>query len=150
MFGSFLLRPADARSCVSVASARLARDLRRSARDLLDHREAGSLGHKLIQLVPRPDLVEFRTIANQIGGKLLFPGKQRSRRPTINQERVGNKIVDRLDLTLECIRLHYLGETSPMAEVLDRYDDFFDLFESFKGTSSSSFCRISCPKTPQL
>ena len=88
---------------------------------------------ELIPLVPASDLVQFRTIANQIGGKLLFPGKQRNRRPTINQERVGNKIVDRLDLTLECIRLHYLKEDNPLAGVLTRYEDFFDLFENFKG-----------------
>jgi hypothetical protein len=88
---------------------------------------------ELIQFIPVSDLVQFRTIANQIGGKLLFPGKQRNRRPTINQERAGNKIVDRLDLTLECIRLHYLKEDNPLAEALARYEDFFDLFDNFKG-----------------
>jgi uncharacterized protein DUF6994 len=34
---------------------------------------------------------------------------------------------------LECIRLYYLGETSPLAEALIRYEDFFALFEDFKG-----------------
>ncbi len=34
---------------------------------------------------------------------------------------------------MECIRLHYLGETSPLAEVLIRYGDFFALFEDFNG-----------------
>jgi len=58
----------------------------------------------------------------------------RSSRSTINQERGRNgQIADRLDLTVECIRLHYLGQTSPMADALSRYGDFFGLFEDFKG-----------------
>jgi hypothetical protein len=43
------------------------------------------------------------------------------------------QIVDRFDLTLECIRLHYRGEPSPLAAALDRYADFFALFETFEG-----------------
>jgi len=39
----------------------------------------------------------------------------------------------RFDLTLECIRLHYLGETSPLADTLNRYGNFFSLFEDFHG-----------------
>ena len=69
---------------------------------------------ELIPLIPASELEQFRTIAHQIGGKLVFPGKQIDRKPTINQERVGTKIADRLDLTLECIRLHYLGEDQPL------------------------------------
>ena len=34
---------------------------------------------------------------------------------------------------MECIRRQYLGETSPLAEVLSRYGDFFALFEDFEG-----------------
>ena len=65
---------------------------------------------------------------------MLFPGKQIDGKPTINQERGRNsQIADRLDLTLECIRLHYLGETSPLAETLARYGNFFALFEDFNG-----------------
>jgi hypothetical protein len=43
------------------------------------------------------------------------------------------QIADRFDLTLECIRLHYLGQASPLAATLDRYANFFGLFDSFKG-----------------
>ena len=65
---------------------------------------------------------------------MLFPGTQIEGKPTLNQERGFNKqIADRFDLTLECIRLRYLGETSPLADVLIRYWDFFMLFEDFKG-----------------
>jgi hypothetical protein len=64
----------------------------------------------------------------------LFPGRQIDGKQTVNQERGRNaQIADRLDLTLECIRRHYLGEISPLAEVLIRYGDFFALFEDFKG-----------------
>ena len=41
------------------------------------------------------------------------------------------QIADPFDLTLECIRRHYLGETSPLAETLRRYEQFFALFEDF-------------------
>ena len=87
----------------------------------------------LISHIPASELEQFRTIAHQIGGKLVFPGMQIGRMPTINQARVGSKIADRLDLTLECIRLHYLREDSPLAGVLDRYRNFFALFKNFKG-----------------
>ena len=89
---------------------------------------------RITEQVRDSELEEFLTIAHQIGGKMLFPGMQIEGKPTINQERGTNpKIADRLDLTLECIRLHYLGETSPLAEALTRYGDFFALFEDFNG-----------------
>ena len=89
----------------------------------------------MIPRIPESDRVQFRTIANRIGGKLLFPGKQRNRKQTINQVRGrwNGPIADRLDLTLECIRLHYLKEDNPLADVLTGYEDFFDLFCNFKG-----------------
>ena len=43
------------------------------------------------------------------------------------------QIADRFDLTLECIRRHYLGLRSPLGETLARYSDFFALFEDFGG-----------------
>jgi hypothetical protein len=83
---------------------------------------------------------------HQIGGKLPFPGREIDGK-AINQVRGTNpKIADRLDLTLECIRLRYLGKNSPLAEVLIRYWAFFELFENFKGgTPTSSSCRTSFP-----
>lgn len=44
-----------------------------------------------------------------------------------------NRWADRFDLTLECIRRHYLGQRSPLGETLARYRDFFALFEDFSG-----------------
>lgn len=44
------------------------------------------------------------------------------------------RIADRFDLTLECIRRHYLGiEPNPLRDVLNRYGNFFELFGDFEG-----------------
>jgi hypothetical protein len=85
----------------------------------------------VIAQIPEPEKEHFLTVAHQIGGKVIFPIDSK---PTINQARGMNPaIADRFDLTLECIRLHYLGETSPLAETLIRYGDFFALFDDFSG-----------------
>jgi hypothetical protein len=67
-----------------------------------------------------------------MGGMTIFP--YRPGEWTINRERGCNpKIADRFDLTLECIRRHYLGQGSPLGETLARYCDFFALFGDFRG-----------------
>jgi hypothetical protein len=59
---------------------------------------------------------------------------------TINQARGINKFIDdRFDLTLECIRLFYLGEKSPLYETLLRYKNVFDLFNYFVGYTGFFF-----------
>ena len=76
----------------------------------------------------------FRTIGYTIGGMMVFPGNRINGKRTINGERGCNgKIADRFDLTLECIRRHYLGQRSPLDQTLARYRDFFGLFEDFRG-----------------
>lgn len=67
-----------------------------------------------------------------IGSSMIWPVRSKSR-PTINQARgLRSLIGDRMDLTLECIRRHYTGESeSPLASVLKAYSDFFALFEGF-------------------
>ena len=54
---------------------------------------------------------------------------------TINQaRRCIARIADRFDLTVECIRRHYEGDTThPLADAFGRYRDFFDLFGGFAG-----------------
>jgi hypothetical protein len=53
---------------------------------------------------------------------------------TINGSRGFNrKIADRFDLTLECVRLHYLGKPNPLENVLNQNSSFFKLFENFAG-----------------
>jgi hypothetical protein len=78
----------------------------------------------------------FNTIGCTIGAMMVFPGNQVDCKWTINQARgCLRTISDRFDLTLECIRRHYLGQGDPsrLGETLERYRDFFALFESFRG-----------------
>lgn len=71
--------------------------------------------------------------AGSIGGRLLFPRNRVDGRQTINQRRGTHpRIRDRFDLTLEAIRRHYAGDSSPLGETLERYMGFFALFESFE------------------
>lgn len=78
------------------------------------------------------DLDSLLTPACTISGYTLFPGIRRTGTMTINQARGTHpRIRDRIDLTLECIRRHYEGESSPLAKTLANYRDFFDLFEDF-------------------
>ncbi len=65
----------------------------------------------IIRQMPESEREEFYRISYQMGGMMLFPGNQIDRQSTINQERGRcQQIADRLDLTVECIRRHYLGE----------------------------------------
>jgi hypothetical protein len=83
---------------------------------------------------PESENEAFRTIAYTIGAMVVFPGNQIERKPTINVARGFNRsIADRFDLTLECIRRHYLNQGSPLAATLLRYADFFALFGDFRG-----------------
>ena len=80
------------------------------------------------------EVEEFRNLGSTIGGYILFPNKKIDRKMTINGARGFNqKIADRFDLTLECIRLHYLGMSNPLQDVLSQNTAFFKLFESFAG-----------------
>lgn len=82
-----------------------------------------------------PDaLEEFQAIGYTIGGMMLFPSNRVGRKMTLNGARGWHpRIADRLDLTIECIRKHYRGEASPLAEVLKRYQGFFAIFRDFNG-----------------
>lgn len=69
-----------------------------------------------------------------IGGRLVFPRNRVDGRQTINQRRGAHPLIrDRFDLTLEAIRRHYSGGSSPLSETLASYASFFDLFQSFDG-----------------
>ena len=79
-------------------------------------------------------LQEFLHIGYTIGGMMLWPGNQIDRKMTINGARGCHpRIKDRFDLTLECIRRHYLARASPTGGVFERYADFFELFGDFRG-----------------
>ena len=62
-----------------------------------------------------------------IGGSIIFPKTN-----SINVAR-GTSLNDRFDLTLECIRLYYLGKESRLFDTLKENKPFFDLFKNFKG-----------------
>lgn len=77
---------------------------------------------------------ELFDIGSTIGAFTLFPNNRVDGQHTINQARGVNSLIDdRFDLTLECIRLFYLGQESPLYRALSRYKDFFELFENFEG-----------------
>lgn len=68
-----------------------------------------------------------------IGSYLLFPNNRVDGKHTINQARGVNSLIDdRFDLTLECIRLFYNGQTSPLYDTFLRYKNYFDLFVNFE------------------
>ncbi len=80
------------------------------------------------------DVNELYETGSTIGSFTIFPNTKVDKKHTINQARgVINLIDDRFDLTLECIRLFYIGEKSPLYDTALRYKTFFDLFESFTG-----------------
>ena len=80
------------------------------------------------------DADELFKRGSTIGAYIIFPSYRIDRKNTINGARGMNpKIADRFDLTLECIRRHYVGEISPLSDVLQRYGDFFELFIDFMG-----------------
>ena len=92
-----------------------------------------SLSH-IIDQIPITENEAFDTITYTIGGMMVFPQNRINGKMTINGARGFHpRIKDRFDLTLECIRLHYEGRSSPLAETLGRYADFFELFVDFKG-----------------
>ena len=88
----------------------------------------------ITSLLSKSDRDEILKTFYTIGGFIIFPSNKVDNKLTINGSRGFNsRIVDRFDLTLECIRRFYLGIESPLYETFNRYQDFFELFENFKG-----------------
>lgn len=77
---------------------------------------------------------ELFDTGSTIGAYIVFPNNRIDSKHTINQARGVNSLIDdRFDLTLECIRLFYIGKESPLYSTLLRYKKFFDLFGDFMG-----------------
>lgn len=75
---------------------------------------------------------ELFEIGSTIGAYTIFPKNKIDNKFTINQARGVNSLIDdRFDLTLECIRLFYLGQNSPLYDTFLRYKNFFNLFDTF-------------------
>ena len=97
-----------------------------------DFRKEARVSHIIEQM--SEELATFIGISYTIGGMMLFPGNRVGRQMTINGARGFHpRIKDRFDLTVECIRRHYLNETSPLSATLARYADYFRLFGDFRG-----------------
>ena len=87
----------------------------------------------LTEKIPN-EVNELFDTGSTIGAYIIFPNNRIDGKHTINQARgVNNLIDDRFDLTLECIRRFYTGESSPLYDTLSRYTDFFRLFTDFLG-----------------
>ena len=88
----------------------------------------------IVDQMPSEEIISFFSICSTIGAYILFPAKKVGNKMTINASRGLNRsIKDRFDLTLECIRLFYINENSPLSDSLQRYSEFFSLFSDFKG-----------------
>ena len=105
-----------------------------SSDTIVNSLRARKASSELIAQIEGEELDAFQKLGATIGGRLIFPSNRVEGKPTINVARgFSARIGDRFDLTLECIRRHYLGEASPLQAPLARYSSFFELFESFEG-----------------
>ena len=87
----------------------------------------------LTEQIPN-EVYELFEAGSTIGAYTVFPNNKIEGNNTINQARGVNSLIDdRFDLSLECIRRFYIGQTSPLYNTLLRYKNFFDLFENFIG-----------------
>lgn len=88
----------------------------------------------IITQIPEEENEAFRAIGYTIGGMMIWPRDPIGGQRTINVERGFNqRIADRMDLTLECIRRNYVGQPSPLEATLERYAKYFALFGDFRG-----------------
>jgi hypothetical protein len=88
----------------------------------------------ITECFPLEENESFQSVGYTMGGMMIFPGNRVERKPTLNGARgLSRTISDRMDLTLECIRRHYLGQDNPLGPTLRRYADFFAIFSHFRG-----------------
>ena len=77
-----------------------------------------SMSH-IINQVPSTEMDSFFLVCSTIGGYIIFPSNKVDNKMTINGSLCMNRYIrDRFDLTLECIRLNYLRENSPLSATL--------------------------------
>jgi hypothetical protein len=97
------------------------------------YRSTKKISH-VIEQTPADLVNGLFDLGSTIGAYTVFPGNKIDNKMTINGARgLNQKILDRFDITLECIRLHYSNIENPLSAVLKRYSDFFALFENFRG-----------------
>ena len=93
----------------------------------------------IVNQIPSKEINSFFSNCSTIGGYIIFPAKQVDKKMTINASRGLNRsIVDRFDLTLECIRRFYINEDSPLSDTFKRYSSFSEssIYGSFPYVSS--------------
>jgi hypothetical protein len=84
--------------------------------------------------IPANEVEMFEHMVYTIAGNMIWPSNRIGKNLTINGARgFKAKIADRMDLTLECIRRFYAGQESPLFVDLNRYANFFSLFQDFGG-----------------
>ena len=97
------------------------------------YKNVKKMAHIVNQITP-DEMNSFFSLCSTIGAFIMFPSKKIDNKKTINGARgINHKIQDRFDLTLDCIRSFYLKEKSPLSDTLERYSQFFNLFDNFKG-----------------
>ena len=102
--------------------------------DAITHSYRNQIKKKWLTAQIPKEVQELFDRGSTIGAYIIFPNNQVDRKHTINQARgVLRLIDDRFDLTLECIRRFYISEPNPLAETLNRYASFFELFQTFDG-----------------
>ena len=102
--------------------------------DAITHSYKNHTRKKWLTTQIQDDVNELFDTGSTIGAYTLFPNNRVDGKHSINQARGINSLIDdRFDLTLECIRLFYLGQDSPLFDTLVRYKNFFDLFDTFEG-----------------
>jgi hypothetical protein len=88
----------------------------------------------IVDQVDSRELDEFQVLNHSMAGAVVFPGNRRPGTLTINCARgMNSRIAGRLDLTVEAIRRHYVGEPSALSKTLTNCGGFFEWFESFDG-----------------
>lgn len=101
--------------------------------DAITHSYKNQKSKKYVTELIAAEVNELFDVGSTIGAYIIFPNKQLNRKNTVNQARGVNRFIDdRFDLTLECIRLFYANQSSPLYDTLLRYRDFFDLFCDFE------------------
>jgi len=100
--------------------------------DAITHSYKNHIRKKWLTIQIQDDVNELFHTGSTIGAYTIFPNNRVDGKHSINQARGINSLIDdRFDLTLECIRLFYLGQESPLFDTLLRYKNFFDLFCTF-------------------
>ena len=113
----------------------------RFASDAITHTYATWTGPRALvetrNRIPAHKMKAFVDLGCTVGAYTIFPRKVQVDGRwciSINQARGMHPLIrDRFDLTLECIRRHYLGLDHPLGVAFGPYSDFFALFDDFAG-----------------